>query len=1118
MTCPEDTDYRSPVPNVPVNQLRAPYDNVEKYLYTHYELMKHDYLIPLRNAVKGYKEDYAAIKGKDISAAMEKMQSFQKPFRLYEHVQLNAIVFGSRQPLYRISFRLPFYVRVQWAQSKRLMPGTLVLLSKDHFETDLKVATIVERGEDPMRGTSRFEFMLDLYLERDNDDLPLGFGDPMLSDKSTYVMIEAVDGYFEAYRHVLKVLQNVKKDGLPFAPYIVDLSKDILIPHYAARKRTYDINVFKRSVRDDRWPVDILGNWPEYQTKMDKTQLDALKTILSRNLSIIQGPPGTGKTYVGTYAMRVLLNNYDESLGPIVCICQTNHALDQFLEHILEHNDNIVRVGGRSKSELLKLHTMYELKKDHERPRGISRLYRSRDEVMKKIRDTMVELYEQPCVTADFVESINGLRPRQLDSLKRAASKEKNKVAPSKTLDDSDDDWEITSVETTVKKTQPQKQQQNKRGGGRNNNNNNNNNANSKNDMWAGGNPNVIQEVKEKVINPVEIWLKEAIDFVFDDNVDAFINEKNQDLLEQTKGLVFEDMIEDEREVIEEEEFQDIQQNFKGEEPDARFKNEFISIGKFYRRLTETEPGERPGRKIVNYQKSEKPKTMANFDFFGDPQEDKDQFAWDDHHADCGADSVERWMKEDDVYVWPLAARLKLHKKWIEARNKRLEETLSQHMNSYTRISKDIRGVMVKHEARICRQNRVVGMTSTAAAKYHDLLEEMRPRIMVVEEAAEMLESHIISALTTSLEHLILIGDHQQLRPSTAVHKLSEIHGLSVSLFERLIINQFPFTRLSHQRRMRAEIRQLINPIYRDPPLQDHPQVASYPTIKGMAHSLFFLSHNEDETGLADSASKINEHEAKIAAKLSLYLIQQGYSAQDITIITMYAGQKTILKKFLREERRSMIDTEPIQISSVDGYQGEENKIIILSLVRSNTNGQIGFLRAANRVCVALSRAKHGMYILGNANLLCDRSELWNEIVVNLEERPEKMIGIRLPLKCAKHAVVTQIQWAVDFVEVEEGGCSRLCKEKLDCGHECILRCHPYDHDDIQCKQPCGKILECKHPCTRRCYEGCGSCLTRITVRLPCGDTMEDECRKIRSLARAPAGHRCPKCNAPLKA
>lgn len=205
------------------------------------------------------------------------------------------------------------------------------------------------------------------------------------------------------------------------------------------------------------------------------------------------------------------------------------------------------------------------------------------------------------------------------------------------------------------------------------------------------------------------------------------------------------------------------------------------------------------------------------------------------------------------------------------------------------------------------------------------------------------------------------------------MHELAENHALGVSLFERLVKNQFPFTRLSHQRRMRPEIRSLINPIYMDPPLQDHPDVLNRAPIKGMEQSLFFLAHTEDETHLSDSASKVNEHEAKMAAKLSVYLLLQGYKTEDITIITMYAGQKSLIKKALREERRAYTDPETIQVSSVDGFQGEENKIIILSLVRSNANGQIGFLKVVNRVCVSLSRAKDvssiHMYVAVNRNL-----------------------------------------------------------------------------------------------------------------------------------------------------
>lgn len=75
----------------------------------------------------------------------------------------------------------------------------------------------------------------------------------------------------------------------------------------------------------------------------------------------------------------------------------------------------------------------------------------------------------------------------------------------------------------------------------------------------------------------------------------------------------------------------------------------------------------------------------------------------------------------------------------------------------------------------------------------------------------------------------------------------------------------------------------------------------------------------------------------------------------------------------------------------VDKYQGEENEIILLSLVRSNVENKIGFLNIKNRVCVALSRAKKGLYIAGNMDCLTKSSELWVSIRKTLEEN--KAIG-----------------------------------------------------------------------------------------------------------------------------
>lgn len=107
---------------------------------------------------------------------------------------------------------------------------------------------------------------------------------------------------------------------------------------------------------------------------------------------------------------------------------------------------------------------------------------------------------------------------------------------------------------------------------------------------------------------------------------------------------------------------------------------------------------------------------------------------------------------------------------------------------------------------------------------------------------------------------------------------------------------------------------------------------------------------------LEQNNSHINVHEVGVAVRLAIYLLQQEYDPSQITILTMYGGQRL---KLMDKLRQSIIaGASDIRVSTVDGFQGEENDIIILSLVRSNNNNSIGFLKTSNRVCVGLSRAK----------------------------------------------------------------------------------------------------------------------------------------------------------------
>jgi helicase required for RNAi-mediated heterochromatin assembly 1 len=86
-----------------------------------------------------------------------------------------------------------------------------------------------------------------------------------------------------------------------------------------------------------------------------------------------------------------------------------------------------------------------------------------------------------------------------------------------------------------------------------------------------------------------------------------------------------------------------------------------------------------------------------------------------------------------------------------------------------------------------------------------------------------------------------------------------------------------------------------------------------------------------------------------------------------------------------------------VQVTVVDNFQGEENKIILLSLVRSNAEERIGFLATENRVCVALSRARDGFFIVGNMDILAARNPLWVAVKESLEK--QDAIGPAIPVR-----------------------------------------------------------------------------------------------------------------------
>ena len=445
--------------------------------------------------------------------------------------------------------------------------------------------------------------------------------------------------------------------------------------------------------------------------------------------------------------------------------------------------------------------------------------------------------------------------------------------------------------------------------------------------------------------------------------------------------------------------------------------------------------------------------------------------------------STEEVMGIQNIWNLSQSDRLRLYLFWIENYREHYRIEIYQAEQAYEQLREELQEVQFEEEEQVMRQATVVGMTTTGAARYHSVLQRIAPKIVVIEEAAEVMEAHIITSLSHNTKHTILIGDHKQLRPKAAVYELARKYNLEVSLFERMVLNSVDCKRLSIQHRMRPEIATLTKRIY-DHEIVDHDSVCNFPPTSGLRHNLFFIDHCQPEKLIRGLQSYSNHHEAEFLVALCKYLLLQGYERKQITILTMYTGQLLLLQE--KMPRRAF---EGVKVCAVDNFQGEENDIILLSLVRSNSEGCIGFLGESNRICVALSRARKGFYCIGNFSLLKSQCKLWKEICDDLKTK--EAIGDNLQLVCRRHNNVRNVRWARELRQCELGGCTMPCGDRLECGHACNELCHASDvfHAEGRCSKPCFNLCPSGHQCPYRCHypRECLVCTFPVFKTLACG-------------------------------
>lgn len=396
-------------------------------------------------------------------------------------------------------------------------------------------------------------------------------------------------------------------------------------------------------------------------------------------------------------------------------------------------------------------------------------------------------------------------------------------------------------------------------------------------------------------------------------------------------------------------------------------------------------------------------------------------------------------LQHTHVDLMSIQERRILYNSWVNVLKADVHAQAKELASSHRTTKANFDRIRDEVDLRCLRSAGVIGVTTSGLARNLDMLRKLDSKVVICEEAGEVLETHLLTALLPSVEHAILIGDHLQLRPQIQNFALSrenvdggEQYSLDVSLFERLVAPesgtgvQIPFSTLEVQRRMHPDISQLIREtLY--PQLKDASFLFGYPPISGMQKRLYWLDHRSPEgkasNNKAAAISYWNDYEIEAVTGLVNHLVRRGgYRSSDIAVLTPYLGQLQRLQEKLstsfaivlgERDQDDLINTglvssgeeasiprESLRVATIDNFQGEEAKVVIISLVRSNEEKNCGFLRTSNRINVLLSRAQHGMYIIGDSET-SRHVPMWAQVIDILQRGGN--LGTSLELRCPQH-------------------------------------------------------------------------------------------------------------------
>nr|GMC62484.1 probable helicase MAGATAMA 3 isoform X1 [Ipomoea batatas] len=282
---------------------------------------------------------------------------------------------------------------------------------------------------------------------------------------------------------------------------------------------------------------------------------------------------------------------------------------------------------------------------------------------------------------------------------------------------------------------------------------------------------------------------------------------------------------------------------------------------------------------------------------------------------------------------------------------------------------------------------------STASSSFKLHSERITPiELLVIDEAAQLKECEsTIPLQLPGLRHAILIGDEKQL-PAMVQSKICEKADFGRSLFERLVKLGHKKHLLNIQYRMHPSISLFPNRQFYEGKIMNGPNVTNLRYEKrflegNMFGPFSFINISKGKEELDYKHSSKNMAEASVVAEIVAMLYKESLDSKQrvrVGCISPYKAQVFAIQEKLGNKYSTDVESDfSVNVRSVDGFQGGEEDVIIISTVRCNGRGEVGFLSNFQRTNVALTRARYCLWVLGNGATLIDSGTVWRDIVVD---------------------------------------------------------------------------------------------------------------------------------------